>query len=602
MSDTMVGMSERRRWSDRALCTAFRASKPMLKLVRAVMPKVKEEEKWKPPEKMEKRKPTSQAEWEASLDTLAANKSMWSKKEDQEKAILLQTCMNNIVQVMEEAAAIGHRAKGQYEMGLAEEMFAWVTCILFAKETIQFLLEGDNCLHGVTSRQVGNQVVCTVLPTGLDCMLYAEYRGEVWLEPGQPPTVGQKAKAVQEREELALILGAGNQIPVIFGDVIHKLFVESSVAMLKFSPVNCYNGTVLEKVFEPLLNLGILKFAYGGSDVGEALVGHKKVDAIHLTGSEDTFNAIVWGGTPDEGAEGTRAVNKRITAELGGCTPYIIFPGEWTNEQLDYMARQIVAGKVHNSGHNCLAAEVVVTSRTWRQREQFLNRLEHHFNTTAQRVPYYPGSFEKYKAFKRAAARANLKELGKVGVEGAVPWILVENLDPKDVDGTEHWCGVMQEVALDLPDDDLNDFARSAVEFANERCAGQLSCSVWASQEVQTKLGAAWEKDVILGLRYGSISVNTCILPAFGFSRLGWGAYPGNGLDNIGSGNAMIHNSLRFDHLQKSVLYCPLPVFPPAIWLHDIKNGENIARLAAKYFANPSIGALAKLAVANLRA
>jgi len=574
----------------------------MLKLMRAVMPAVKEEARWKPPEAMEERKPTSRAELEASLDTLAANRSMWSKKGDQDKAVLLQTCMNNIVQVMEEAAALGHRAKGQYEVGLAEEMFAWVTCILFAKETIQFLKEGRGCLKGVTCRQVGKQTVCTVLPTGLDCMLYAEYLGEVWLEPEQPPTVGEKARKVQEREELALILGAGNQIPVIFGDVIHKLFVESSVSMLKFSPVNCYNGAVMEKIFEPLLNLGVLRFAYGGSDVGKILVGHEKVDAIHLTGSEATFNAIVWGDIPRQEGGSSPIIDKRITAELGGCTPYIIFPGGWTSAQLDYIARQIVAGKVHNSGHNCLSAEVVVTCRAWKQREEFLERLEHHFDLAAQRVPYYPGSLEKYKAFKRACNAAHLKELGKKGVNGAVPWLLVENLDAKDVDGTEHWCGVLQEVALDVQVNDMEGYGKAAVQFANESCAGQLSCSVWASKKTQVQLGSAWERDIIAGLRYGSISVNTCILPAFGFSRLGWGAYPGNGIADIGSGNAMIHNSLRFDHLQKSVLYCPLPVFPTAIWLHDAKNGENIARLAAKYFADPNIGALAQLAFANLRA
>lgn len=50
---------------------------------------------------------------------------------------------------------------------------------------------------------------------------------------------------------------------------------------------------------------------------------------------------------------------------------------------------------------------------------------------------------------------------------------------------TENWCGVLQEVALPgtaLADPDA--FLPAAVQFANDRCWGNLSCSLFVSPQV----------------------------------------------------------------------------------------------------------------------
>ena len=50
---------------------------------------------------------------------------------------------------------------------------------------------------------------------------------------------------------------------------------------------------------------------------------------------------------------------------------------------------------------------------------------------------------------------------------------------------TENWCGVLQEVAL--PGAGLADpaaFLPAAVQFANDRCWGNLSCSLFVSPQV----------------------------------------------------------------------------------------------------------------------
>ena len=72
---------------------------------------------------------------------------------------------------------------------------------------------------------------------------------------------------------------------------------------------------------------------------------------------------------------GTPALTKPVAAELGCVTPCIVVPGRWTQRDLEYHADNIVSAKTHNCGHNCLAAEVIVTAKDWPQREAFLDAL-----------------------------------------------------------------------------------------------------------------------------------------------------------------------------------------------------------------------------------
>jgi acyl-CoA reductase-like NAD-dependent aldehyde dehydrogenase len=55
---------------------------------------------------------------------------------------------------------------------------------------------------------------------------------------------------------------------------------------------------------------------------------------------------------------GSPKLNKRVTAELGNVTPYIIVPGPWSQEDMEYHATSVASGLAQNAGHNCIAAEV----------------------------------------------------------------------------------------------------------------------------------------------------------------------------------------------------------------------------------------------------
>lgn len=69
---------------------------------------------------------------------------------------------------------------------------------------------------------------------------------------------------------------------------------------------------------------------------------------------------------------GEPALKKTVTAELGCVTPYIIVPGNWSQQALEYYADECVAGLINNAGHNCTKLELLITAKDWPQRSQFI--------------------------------------------------------------------------------------------------------------------------------------------------------------------------------------------------------------------------------------
>ena len=133
--------------------------------------------------------------------------------------------------------------------------------------------------------------------------------------------------------KVTLVLGAGNVSMLVPSDFLYKLFVEGQVVILKLNPVNTYLGPVLNAGFRSLIEGGYLRIVYGGVEEGSYLCHHAAVDEIHMTGSDKTYEDIVFGS----GVEGARRkaaheplIQKRFTAELGNVTPVIVLPGPWS--------------------------------------------------------------------------------------------------------------------------------------------------------------------------------------------------------------------------------------------------------------------------------
>ncbi len=63
--------------------------------------------------------------------------------------------------------------------------------------------------------------------------------------------------------KLALVLGAGNVASIAPLDVLHKLFIENQVCLLKLNPVNDYLHDLLAQALAPLIAMDALRIVTG---------------------------------------------------------------------------------------------------------------------------------------------------------------------------------------------------------------------------------------------------------------------------------------------------------------------------------------------------
>ena len=164
---------------------------------------------------------------------------------------------------------------------------------------------------------------------GFDGLLFQGFTAEVWMQPGVRLEELSQNQASFYRQKstkgkLALVLGAGNVSSIGPMDTLYKLFVEGQVVLLKMNPVNEYLGPLIDEMFEPLREQGFFRVVYGGAAEGDYLCLHRLVEEIHVTGSDKTHDAIVF-GVGDEGARRKAADDarnpKRLTCRLGDVSP-----------------------------------------------------------------------------------------------------------------------------------------------------------------------------------------------------------------------------------------------------------------------------------------
>ncbi len=142
-----------------------------------------------------------------------------------------------------------------------------------------------------------------LLPTGIlyDRVAFFPFKVTAWMQNGIHRENLGDCLALHYRRpgprpaKMVVVLGAGNVSAIPLTDACTKVFQEGGVVLLKMSPVNDYLGPIFERVLQPLLDEGYMRVAYGGADVGAAAVHHHLADEIHVTGSIDSHDRIVWG-------------------------------------------------------------------------------------------------------------------------------------------------------------------------------------------------------------------------------------------------------------------------------------------------------------------
>jgi aldehyde dehydrogenase (NAD(P)+) len=253
--------------------------------------------------------------------------------------------MDRTLEVAERQVAAAVEAKGlSPESGYeAEEWMGGPVCVIRVLRLLRNTLRAyhrDGKISwpkGAVRTRKNGQVQVRVFPNELlDRILFTGFEADVWMQSGvTPENLHEHVASFYRRPEhagrLALVLGAGNVASIGILDAVDKLFCRGEVVLLKLNPVNQYLGPFIEEIFGELIGDGYVRVAGGGADVGAYLCNHPAVETIHITGSGDTHDAIVF-GTGEAGArqkaQGEPILRKPITSELGNVSPVIVTPGD----------------------------------------------------------------------------------------------------------------------------------------------------------------------------------------------------------------------------------------------------------------------------------
>ncbi len=514
---------------------------------------------------------------DAELQELRAGAQRWVRLPILAKVALLKDCRDGVYAIRRRWAEAAVEAKGLRGTGLeGEEWISGPWAVLYALNRYIASLEG--IAKGGAPELPGSRIyarpdgqsVAKVFPnTPYDRLLLNGIDAEIWMEPGLAPSEIPATMATWYREEhpqprVALVLGAGNIAAIPPLDVLYKLLADGAVCMLKMNPVNDYLGAIFERAFAPLVDEGYLRFAYGGPEIGQYLCASDAIDEIHITGSDATHDAIVF-GLGEEGAARKRAgkalLQKPITSELGNVSPTIVVPGEWSAADFRFQAENIVTQKLHNNGFNCIASQVLVLPQDWAGTPRLVAAIEGLLRELPDRPAYYPGAGSRCERLSQVGESVALGRSGDGYTARTIR--RAEHTDPDDpAFNVEAFSSFLAYVTIP---GETERYLNDAVAFANERLRGTLGANMIVHPASERAHAAAIDR-AIAGLRYGCIAVNAWTGVGFLLTESTWGAFPGHTLADVGSGIGVVHNSFFFSRPQKSVVRAPFAPFPRSLF------------------------------------
>src|ERR1700756_1692433 len=290
----------------------------------------------------------------------------------------------------------------------------------------------------------------------------------------------------------------------VVGEVIPWNFLLLMLAW-KIAPALAAGNTVVLKPaeFTPLTALafgeicqeiqlpaGVVNIVTGDGTTGEALVKHPDVDKIAFTGSTEVGRAI---------RSATADSSKRLSLELGGKSPFIIFE----DADLDSAVEGLVDGIWFNQGQVCCAGSRLLMQESIA--EPLISKIRDRMNSLRIGPP-----LDKAIDIGAIVARVQLDRVRKLveqGVaEGATCWqpqvalpargfyyppTLLSNVHPTSIVAQQEIFGpVLAAMTFRTP--------REAVELANNTVYGLASC-VWSESinvalhvAAQLKAGVVW--------------------------------------------------------------------------------------------------------------
>lgn len=521
----------------------------------------------------------------------------------EERIALAEQCIDGVVALSAQWCQAGCDAKktGDTAAGRAEELLAGpIATLRFLHLTIQSLR--DIKKHGTPRlpavHTVDGQVRARVFPTQrlYDSLAFMGLRAECWLQAdvdvssvfGETPDRLLRKTTVQPR--IDVVLGAGNVAAIPVTDALTKIFHEDRAVLLKMNPVNEYLGPIFAEALRPLLDAGWLRIIYGDGSVGTYAIHHPETQAVHITGSADSHESIVWGSDANERdrrkADQQPLLTKPITSELGNVTPWVIVPGKYSRSQLQSQVESVAASIINNASFNCVATKIIITSRHWSQRKLFLTLLQDILDKTPPRFGYYPGCALRHQQFSG---------VNHSNGDSHLPWVLKTDINvetDRAMFQRESFTCVVGEHAIDT--EDSTAFLHEAVDFVNNQVTGTLAANLTVPDAFAKRHAA--ELDLALkNLRYGTISVNQWCALGFAWMSTPWGGYPGATLQDIQSGVGTVHNTYMLDKPEKTVIYGKLRLFPKPLWFSTHRGPDRVAAELLNLYAQPGLSKLPKL-------
>lgn len=550
---------------------------------------------------------TPRADLDRAIAELVAGKERWLRVSIADRRAILAEMRRDFAKVMPRWAEAMQAAE-RLPAGAPVAGEEWLVGPYLIVRNLMLLDEaladierfGQPRIPGPIRQRADGRTTAQVFPARLyDRLFYGGVTAEVWMQEGVTPASLPDTQALAYREAsraapqsggICLVLGAGNVSSIGPMDAFYKLFVDNQVVLYKNHPLNAFLGPLMAEAFQALMDWDALRLVYGGVEVGSYLTAHPDIDEIHITGSDRTVEAIVFG----PGAEGQQRKAERrprntkpISSELGNVSPVIVVPGSWSDSDLDYQAENLAATLTNNAGFNCNATRVVVTHREWPQREALLDRLRAKLAATPTRHAYYPGARDRHAAF--LDAHPDAERFGNPS-EDQLPWTLIPGLDPSAEQEicyrTEAFCGVFAETTIEAPS--AAEFVDQATTFANERLWGTLNVTLLAHPASEPATAAAVER-ATAALRYGTVAINIWAAAGFALVITPWGAYPGHDLYDIQSGTGIVHNTLMFSGVEKTVIRAPFRMKPKPVWFPSHQTADSLARALSYFELGPSL-------------
>jgi hypothetical protein len=375
---------------------------------------------------------------------------------------------------------------------------------------------------------------------------------------------------------VALVLGAGNVTGLAPADCFSQIFEYGRAVFLKLHPLHAPMVPVFRDALEPLITAGILAVHAGGAEPVTAALAEPAIRHVHFTGGSAAFNAIVWG---DRAHHGPPAITQTVTCELGNVTPWFIIPGRYAQRALARQADMVAASMLNNTSFNCIATKLVITARSWDQREAFLGLVQRRLAAARARTAWYPGATAAWETHTGKQAPA----------DGTLPWMLRTGVDPAaepQFVEREWFIPVAAEISLEA--DAIEAYCTRAHELL-ARLPGSLAASITVSDGL-TAPDAARIELFIEHLPFGTVAVNTWSALAYAMGSVPWGGFPGATLADPKSGIGFVHDPLLLPLVHNTILRGPLAARLAPAWFPWHPHAQRLSRGLVDVYASIADG------------